>query len=94
MVLREEPSRDGRTHLTHILPLCFSHHSLGLLGSGGFVPFAFDGILQGAATCFYAFVGFAGIVSAGNMGIVCPIGVWEQNGMSLGTGVGRRLGCF
>ena len=73
MVLREEPSRDGRTHLTHVPPLFSSHHSLGLLGSGGFVPFDFDGILQGVATCFYAFVGFAGIVSAGNMGLVCPI---------------------
>ena len=94
MVLREEPSRNGQTHLIHVPPLSSSHHSLDLLGSGGFVPFAFDGILQGAATCFYAFVGFAGIVNAGNMGIVCPIGVWEQNGLPLDNGVVRRLGCF
>ena len=81
-------------NLPHVLPHSFSQHRLGPLGSGGFVPFGFDGILQGAATCFYAFVGFAHIVNAGNMRILCPIVVWEQNGVPLGTGAGRRLGCF
>ncbi|ELR45581.1 hypothetical protein M91_20596, partial [Bos mutus] len=48
---------DGRTRLTHFLSLSFSHRSLGPLGSGGFAPFGFEGILQGTATCFYYFFG-------------------------------------
>ncbi|XP_065776837.1 cationic amino acid transporter 3-like [Muntiacus reevesi] len=42
-----------------------STFSLGPLGSGGFVPFGFEGILQGAAILFTSYFGVHGMVTAG-----------------------------